>query len=134
MNIGKYYIEQMNNGHWMIHWLVPQTRHQQKVFVDNLESVLDEVVKPYMEHQNKLISLFRLAMTDANAFMDESEAYLLLQAMPDDISIPGQLKDPYSQFTWHLFHFIDAYEKIHGIKLKIDDLEPYLNDIRARFK
>lgn len=129
MNVGKYNLEKMNDGKWVIQWTDLSTRHRQTLIVSNLESMLDEMVRPYQDHISDFVQIFHNAWINQEDFFKHPLAQTIVDRLPTVKEVPGHLKD-YARYIWHLNQFLDAYAACTGIRLKPDDVEPYLLDVR----
>lgn len=134
MNIGKYSISRMNDGQWVIEWLDKETRHKHMQFIPDLEPFFDQLVRPRMEMAQEFVHLFRLAFNDSDAFLNLPIAKKLLDLMRDDLFIPvWEYNSAYARFQWHVGQFIGAYAGLTGIELRLDEVLPYLDDMRESF-
>ena len=122
----------MNDGKWILQWVGSVTRHRQSLIVDNLEAIFDDLIRPRTVHQMNVVEYLRAAMTDSKAFLDMPGALCLVDFLPDSKTVPG-FKNGYDRFAWWLNQFISAYASMSGVKLRVDEVEPYLIDVRRGF-
>lgn len=124
--IGKYHIDQWNDGSWVVSWKdFDNINHV--IHTLNLESILDDLTRPHQEHVHILAHYFQAAMTDDTTFLDLPGSGVILEHLPHVDIPPGW--EPMSKrqrLTWHLQQFIEAYASMTGVRLQEGEMEFYL--------
>jgi len=134
MNIGKYIIERMNSGQWIVYWTDEISRYRNQVIIDNLEVIFDNVFKtPHETKKLELVNLFRDAMTNHDLFFENPMSHGMIDKMPNVNYFPGNLPNSKARFHWHLNQFIEAYAALTGTRFSPTELLPFLQNMENEF-
>lgn len=134
MNIGKYVLERMNDGRWIVYWTDLPTRYRNQVILDDLETIFDNLFqKPHDQKKLEMVTLFRLAFTNHELFFQHGMSHDIVKHLPNVDQIPGTLKTQQDRFNWHLNSFIEAYSSLTGIRFSPTEVEPMVIDLKEQF-
>lgn len=131
--IGNFIFTPTNDGKWLIEWLDETTHQRNKLLVEDINSHLLKLVKPFEEHRQKLILLFRVGMTSPAAFVDLPDAETMIKLLPDPKGVIPGYYGTYQKFRWHLEQFCKAYAEMTGFRFKVEDIMPFVMDVRDEF-
>lgn len=134
MNVGKYILDRMNDGKWIVYWMDEVSRYRNQIIFDDFEMILDNLFKkPHDQKKMELVTLFRLAFTNHDLFFEHGMSCDIVKHLPNVDQIPGNLKTQTDKFEWHLNSFIEAYSSLTGVRFSMTEIEPMVIDLKAGF-
>lgn len=131
--LGKFVFKPFNDGTWIMEWTDETTGQQNKLLVQDINAHLSKLTKPFEEHRQKLVLLFRVGMVNPTAFVELPDAATILDLLPDPKGVIPGYYGTYQKFQWHLEQFCKAYGEMTGFRFTTQDIMPFVMDVREEF-
>lgn len=125
MNIGPYHVSRRNDNKWTIQWFDHASSSHEEVIIDDLESVIREVVENSQTDLNDCVSLLMMLIDDEDAFMQSPDAVLLNYIGDDKLITPDEYETwtMAAKFSRLVENFVEGFNSLMSASLKAPRVE-----------